>query len=137
MANVLNRLHVQIKKTYYIHERYNVDATFALLYHEHPLDVDAFADYVRISDDLIPLDEHHYFITFTFTNESNAYKAAQNVIQSLDSHFNDHSSCIVLDTFDPQKSANVVLGRLQQILAEARKKSYARIENEMIFDGCI
>lgn len=137
MANILNRLNVQIKKTYYIYERYNVDATFALLHYEHPLDVDELADYVRISDDLIPLDEHHYFITFTFTNDSDAYKAAQNVIQSLDRHFNDHSSCIALDTFDTNKSANVVLCRLHQILAETRKNSYARIENETILDGCI
>jgi hypothetical protein len=137
MANVLNRLKVQIKKTYYIYERYNVDATFALLYHAHPLHVDELADYVRISDDLIPLDEHHYFITFTFTNNADAYKAAQNLIQSLDGHFNDHSCCIVLDTFDTQKSANVVLGRLHQILVQTRKKSYPRIENETVLDGCI
>jgi hypothetical protein len=137
MANVLNRLKVQIKKTYYIYERYDVEATFALLYHEHPLHVDELAEYVRISDDLIPLDENQYFITFTFTNNADAYKAAQNVIQSLDSHFNDRSCCIALDTFDTSKSANAVLGRLRQILAETRKNSYTRIENETILDGYI
>ena len=37
--NILNRLEVQIKRTYYIYDRYNTLATFALLYFEKELTV--------------------------------------------------------------------------------------------------
>lgn len=134
MGNILNRVSVLIKKSYYTHQRYHVDATFAMLYHEEPLSLTELAEHVRISDQLMQLDEHHYFIIFDFTLQSNAYKASQNIIHSLDKYFNNHSSCIALDTFDTSKSPQSVLNRLQLILAETRKKSYTRVETEDVLD---
>lgn len=131
---ILDRLDVLIKKFYYIYERYAVDATFALLYHEKPLSVVELSKYIRISDQLIPLDDNHYFIIFTFTAQKNAYKAAQNILQRLDSYFNDTATCIALDSFDTSKSSQIVLSRLKQILAETRKNSYIRVEMEDIID---
>lgn len=135
MGDVLNRFEILIKKTYYIHDRYNVEATFGLLYHEPPLTVQELGRVLRISDELIPLDEHQMFIIFTFTAQANAIKASQNVLQKLDHHFNNTTSCIALDRFDTAKSAPIVLGRLRQILAETCRRSFARIENESILDG--
>lgn len=132
--NILNRVNVLVKKTYYIHKRYHVDATFALLYHELPLDVLELAKHVRVSDHFIPLDDHHYFIIFSFTAQDNAYKASQNMLLNLDNYFNNQTTCIALDTFETTKSSQSVLNRLEQILAETRKKSYIRIETEDILD---
>ena len=103
---ITNRINVLIKKTYYHHERFQVDSTFALLYHENPLSVVEFSQYVRISDHLIQVDDHHYFIIFAFTSQDNAYKAAQNIIHKLDNHFNATSSCIALDTFNANIAVN-------------------------------
>lgn len=130
--NISNRINVLIKKTYYTYERFGVDATFALLYHEEPLSVVELAKYVRISDHLMKMDENHYFIIFAFTSHENSYKASQNIVHSLDKYFNNHTSCIALDSFDPSKTHQSVLNRLKQIMAETRKDPYMRIEGEEI-----
>lgn len=134
MPDILNRINVLIKKTYYTFERFGVDATFAMLYHETPLSVEELSKYVRLSDQLMQLDENHYFIIFAFTAQNDAYKASQNLIYKLDNHFNNHTSFIALDDFDTSKSPQMVLGRLRQILAEIRKSPYHRIETEQILD---
>lgn len=133
-SSIINRLNVLVKKTYYNFERFRVHATFALLYHEKPMEVVELSHYVRTSDHLIQLDDHHYFIIFAFTTQDNAYKASQNIIHKLDNFFMDNDSFIALDTFDPAKSSHSVLSRLQQILAETRKNPFVRIENEEILD---
>jgi hypothetical protein len=131
-CDILNRVNVSIKKAYYTFERFNIDATFALLYHKQPLDVVELSRCVRISDQLIHLDHHHYFIIFEFTSEKNAYKASQNIIHKLDSHFNDHSACIALDSLDPNKTPQNVLNRLRQIMREIHRDSHIRVETEDI-----
>lgn len=132
--NNVNRVNVLIKKAYYTSERFQVNATFALLYHEQPLSVVELAQHVRISDQLIQLDDNHYFIIFAFTKQDNAYKASQNIVYQLDEHFNNSNSCIALDTFDSSKPPQSVLNRLISILAETRKNPYIRIETEEILD---
>lgn len=130
--NIQNRLNVLVKKTYYIYQRFKVDATFALLYHEKPLGLVELSKFIRMSDQVIQIDENHYFILFAFTSQENAYKASQNIIHNLDMYFNNSSSCIVLDVFDITKSAQNVLNRLKQIMIEARKDVHVRIETEDI-----
>lgn len=131
-SSIENRLNVLVKKTYYIHQRFNLDATFALLYHEKPLTFVELSKFIRISDQVIRVDEHHCFILFAFTSQENAYKASQNIIHNLDKYFNDATSYIALDFFDITKSAQNVLNRLKQIMIEARKDLYVRIETEDI-----
>ncbi|PNV82461.1 MAG: hypothetical protein C0627_09860 [Sulfurimonas sp.] len=130
----MNRVDVLIKKTYYIYKRFNVQATFAMLYHEKPLSVVELSEFIRVSDQLIELDENHYFIIFAFTSAENAYKASQNIVHKLDNHLNSTNSCIALDAFDVAKTPQNVFNRLKQILSETRKHSYARIEMEDILD---
>jgi hypothetical protein len=130
--DISNRINVLVKKTYYTYERFGVNATFALLYHQEPLSVVELAKYVRISDHLMQIDENHYFIIFAFTSHENSYKASQNIVHSLDKHFNNHTSCIALDSFNPSKTHQTVLNRLKQIMAETRKDPYMRIEGEEI-----
>lgn len=129
------RFDILIQKTYYIYERYHVDATFALLYHARPLDVETLGSMIRRSDEILRIDDNYYFLIFTFTPYQNALKACENLVEKLDHHFHDKSIYVVLDTFDTSKSPMVVLNRLQQILCEARKHSYSRIENEEILDN--
>ncbi len=132
--DILNRINVHIKKTYYTYERFQVNATFALLYHEKPLTVVELSEHVRISDQLIQLDENHYFIIFAFTSYENAYKASQNLIHKLDHYFNDNTTCIAIDSFDNRKTPENVLNRLKQIMIETRKDSYIRVETDDILD---
>lgn len=133
-ANITNRINVSIKKTYYTFERFQVEATFALLYHEEPINVMELSKFVRISDQLMQLDENHYFIIFAFTSQENAYKASQNLIQKLDAYFNNRTSCIAVDAFDKSKAPESVLNRLKQIMIETRKSSYIRVETDDILD---
>lgn len=133
-SDISNRVSVLVKKTYYTHERFDVKATFALIYHELPLDLMDLSKHVRFSDHLIQLDEYHYFVIFTFTSEANAYKAAQNILLNLDHHFNNRTTYIVLDSFDMSRSPQSVVNRLKQILGESRKNPFVRIETEDILD---
>lgn len=130
--DILKRINVLVRKTYYTYERFQVNATFALLYHDGPLSVVDLSECVRISDQLIQLDENHYFIIFAFTSHENAYKASQNIIHKLDKYFNNHTTCIALDTFDTSKTDKNVLNRLQQIMIETKKNPYVRIETDEI-----
>lgn len=130
--NILNRVSVLIKKTYYTHERFQISATYGLLYHEEPISVVDLSQFVRISDHLIALDEHHYFIIFAFTSQENSYKASQNIVHKLDKYFNNATSCIALDTFDTSKTYQNVLTRLRQIMVETQKNPYVRVETEEI-----
>lgn len=130
--SILNRLNVLVRKTYYTYDRFEVDATFALLYHAVPLSVVELSKYVRLSDHLIQLDDHHYFIIFAFTCEENAYKASQNIIHKLDGYLNDHATCIAMDSLDPTKSPQLVLNRLKQIMSEIHRDAHVRIETEDI-----
>jgi hypothetical protein len=115
-------------------ERFNVHATFALLYHEEPLSVIELSKYVRISDHLIQIDDYHYFIIFAFTEEENAYKASQNIVHNLDNYFSNNTTCIAVDAFDKTKTPENVLNRLKQIMIETRKSSYIRVETDDILD---
>jgi len=133
-SNILNRINVLVKKTYYTYERFQVDATFALLYHEEPLSVIELAEYIRISDHIIQLDEQHYFIIFAFTSQENAYKASQNIVYKLDKYFNNCTTCIALDALDTSKTPQNVLNRLKQIIIEAHKSCYVRVEMDDILD---
>lgn len=132
--NVMNRINVLIKKTYYTHERFQVPATFAMLYHEEPLNVIDFSKYIRISDQVMQLDLNRYFIIFAFTSETNSYKACQNILHSLDNHFNNRTSFMAIDSLDHTRSPQSVLSRLEQILIEARKNPFIRIETEEALD---
>jgi len=131
---IRDRLKIEINKTYYIAKRYNSTNSFAILYHEDELSVDVLGKFVRISDHILRIDEHHYFINFTFTDQENAFKAAQNLLFYLDKHFNNRTSCIALDNFDIKQSPTIALNRLMQILKETKKSSYTRIEDENILN---
>lgn len=132
--DMMQRVSVLIKKAYYAHERYHVPATFAMLYHEDPLDVKELANFIRISDQVMKLDPHHYFIIFAFTSAEDAYKASQNILLDLDAYFNNRTSCIALDSFDPTLTPQNVINRLKQIVSETQKHSFIRIETEEILD---
>jgi len=131
---IKKRLEIEINKAYYSYKRYKVDATFALLYHEKELTVDKLGSFVRISDLLLKIDEHHYFINFVHTHHDSAFKASQNLIFALDNHFHDNTSAIAIDTFDSMQTPSLVIHRLYQILNEVRKNPYTRIDDENILN---
>jgi Ca2+-binding EF-hand superfamily protein len=131
------RLLIEIRKAYYSAQRYNVVSSFALLYHEHELPVDKLGKIVRMSDHLLKLDDHHYFINYVHTTHENAFKAAQNLLYALDKNYNDTNSAIAIDTFDVTKSGTIVINRLIQILEEIKRNSYTRIDDENILNDII
>jgi hypothetical protein len=132
-SNMQNRLRIIIEKSYYIYERYNLHSTFTLLYHEKPLSVTELGTFVRKSDHFLQVDEHHYFINFLYVTQEQAYKAAENLIYSLDKHFTNQTSLIAIDTFDPIKTPTGVYNRLFDILNIVKENPYNRIEDETVF----
>jgi hypothetical protein len=134
---IKQRLLIEIRKAYYSAERYNIQSSFALLYHEKELPVDKLGKIVRMSDHLLKIDENHYFINFVHTNHSQAFKAAQNLIHALDIHFHDNNSAIAIDTFDTKQPANIVINHLTLILKEVRKNPYTRIDDENILNEIV
>lgn len=131
------RINAEINRAYYTFERYKVDATFVLVYHKEPLGLEELGKYVRISDRFVKYDDNHFFMLYHFTAEKEAYKASQNLLLKLDNHFNNTTTCIAIDNFNPSNTTKVVLNRLNQIIKETRKNSFARIEYEDILDSFI
>ena len=131
---IKKRVEIEIKKTYYTATRYKRTSTFALLYYEGELSLEQLGKLLRISDHLLKIDKNHYFINFIMTEHSDAFKASENLIFNLDKLLNNTTSCIAIDTFDPTQSPSIVLHRLTQILAETKKNSYSRIEDENILN---
>lgn len=134
---ILNRLTIEINKAYYVYKRYKVLSTFAFIYSEKELTPTELGKFVRISDQFLQIDEHHYFINFVHTEQNAAFKASQNLLLYLDKHFNNTTSCIAIDTFDISNTPRMVMNRLKQILDETKKSSYTRIEDEDILNGII
>jgi hypothetical protein len=97
--NIFNRLKVQIKKTYYVYERYNTISTFALMYHKNKLTPKELSAFLRVSDLFIMLDDNHCFINFTYTTQEEAFKASQNLLLHLDNYFNNTDTCHSLRYF--------------------------------------
>ncbi len=132
--NIANRLRIMIEKSYYLNSRYQTASTFTLLYHEGAMEPIDLGKYVRKSDHFLKIDENHYFINFMYINQEQAFKAAQNLIQSLDNHFGNNSSLIAIDTFADSKTPTMVYNRLKEILKELQRNSFNRIEDESILD---
>ena len=130
--NIKNRLNIEIDKAYYISLRYKSISTFAILYFEGELLVEDLGGFVRLSDHLLKIDENHYFINYTFTDNNAAFKASQNLLLYLDEYFGHQKSCIALDVFDSAKPSGSVLDRLLQTLSSIQKQSKSRIADESI-----
>ena len=131
------RLEIEIKKSYYSAQRYQELSTFAMLYHPSNLPVDTIGNMVRLSDQIIKIDAHHYFIVFNYTTHEQAFRAAENLLLELDNYFNNRESCIGLDSFNPKQSPTIVIHRLTQILEEVRKNEFLRVEDENILNEIV
>ncbi|MDX9813152.1 MAG: hypothetical protein WC144_06730 [Sulfurimonas sp.] len=133
--SVKNRFQVMVKKSYYIKQRYNLDFTFALLYHKHPIDVVELSQFIRISDLIIDIDDNHYFIIYQFTDMQETLKATQNLIFNLDKFFNEAgSSYVAIDKLDDTVSPMNLLSRLKQIVNYAKTNKINRVETEEVLD---
>ena len=134
---IKNRLEIEINKSYYSHKRYKVDTTFALLYYDHEISIEALGNFIRISDQLLQIDEHHYFINFIHTPLNGAFKASENLLLTLDKYFNDQKSLIALNTLNTTQTPSLVIHKLYQILTEIEKNPYSRIDDENILNDLI
>ncbi len=132
---IFNRFEIEIKRAHYSFQRYKKVSTFVLLHHEDDLEVETLAQYLRVSDKFLKIDEHTYFINFAFTSLENTFKAAQNLLLELDNHFNKRSSYIAIEALDITNTPKMVVNKLFQILEETRKHSYSRIEDESILNS--
>ena len=134
---IFKRLTIEINKSYYAFDRYKSPSTFALLFFEAKLTPDDLETFVRITDKFLQIDDNHYFITYAYTEQNDAFKASQNLIHYLDKHFENSSSSITLDTFDSVKSPKIVISRLFQILNQSKKNCCSRVDDESILSELI
>ncbi len=132
---VFNRLEVEIKKTYYVSERYKITSSFILIHHEKKLTIKELSMFLRGSDKILEIDENTFFVIFTFTSEEQTFKASENILLELDRHFNSRDSYISMEALDTSNSPRMVINKLLQILSETRKSSYSRIEGESILNS--
>jgi len=132
-----NKLEDEINKAYYANEKYNVLATFAMVYHEKKISIKKMGKFLRSTDKFFHIDNNHYFIIFHYTIHDNAYKASQNLLLKLDEYFQNLSTSIAISSFNGTKSPTIVINRLKQIIEEVKKSSFTRIEDESILDSQI
>jgi hypothetical protein len=131
------RLNAEIGRAHYTYERYKVDYTFALVYHEKDIELDVLGSYVRVSDKLVRIDENMHFVIYNFTTQDDAYKASKNLLNNLDNHFHSTKSCIAVDAPAKTDTTHMVLNKLDQILQETKRSSVSRIEYEDILDNAL
>jgi len=135
--NLKTRLNAEIGRAYYTYERYHVDYTFALVYHEKDIELDLLGTYVRVSDKLVRINENLHFVIYNFTTQDDAYKASKNFLNNLDKHFQSTNSCIAIDAPVKTDSTHMVMNKLYQILQETKRNSVTRIEYEDILDNAL
>jgi hypothetical protein len=131
------RLNAEIGRAHYTYERYNVDYTFALVYHEKDIELDLLGSYVRVSDKLVRISESLHFVIYNFTTQDDAYQASKNLLNNLDKHFDSTNSCIAIDAPVKTDSTHMVMNKLDQILQETKKSSVSRIEYGDILDNAL
>lgn len=132
-----SRLEAEINRAYYANGRYDIVATFVMVYHDKDLSLEKLGKLVRATDRFIHIDNNHYFIIYHYTAQDNAYKASQNLLLKLDDYFQNSNTVIAVDNFNKSKSPLIVINRLKQIIEEIKKNSFARIEDESILDSTI
>ena len=132
--NTQQQIEAEISKTHYEVQRYKLNATFALLYFEGDLTKQQIQNGIRESDTVLVLNTNYIFITFHFTDESDAIKAGENLLLSIDKILHNTSSYIAIDRIDSIESPKSTLNRLYQIIQEARKHSNNRVEDENILN---
>ncbi len=128
------QLEVEIEKTYYEFTRYKLPATFALLYFNGELPLKVVQDLIRTTDSVLWLNNNYYFFIFHYTEETDAIKAAENLIYGVDKYLNNTDSYIALDCIDTIESAHSTLQRLYQIVQEAKRHANNRVEDENILN---
>ena len=127
----------EIKRACAIYERYKVSSTFAILCHKQPIGVSELGPYLRVSDKLLKIDDNHYFINFALSEEEGALKGCQNLLHSLDKHFNTTDAYIAMTAFDESHTPNSIYTRLIQILTQMQKNYNSRIEDETILSSLV
>jgi hypothetical protein len=130
-----HRVNVLIKKAYYSTERYRTLSSFIYIYHEKEISNEILGTFLRLTDNFVQVDEKHVFVNFTFTEQDSVFKASQNLLLKLDNYFQNRTTCIAMDTFDINKSPDIVFRRLTQILELTKKNSFNRIEDEEILNS--
>jgi hypothetical protein len=129
------RLNAEIGRAHYTYERYKVDATFALVYHEKDISLEQLGSLIRVSDKLVSINENLHFVIYNFTTQDDAYKASRHLLNSLDKHFHNTTSCIAIDSPSKTDSTHMVMNKLHQIILETKKNSVTRIEYSDILDN--
>jgi hypothetical protein len=133
--NLRTRLNAEIGRAHYTYERYNAESTFALVYHEKEIDLEVLGGFVRVSDRIVKVSDNLHFLIYNFTTSDDAYKASRNLLNKLDNHFHNRTSCIAIDTPSKSDSTHMVMNKLHQIIQETKKSSVSRIEYEDILDN--
>lgn len=130
-----HRVNVLIKKAYYSTERYKTISCFIYVYHDKEISNETLGTFLRLTDNFVQVDANHVFVNFTFTEQENVFKASQNLLLKLDNYFQNRTTCIAMDTYDINKSPDMVFKRLTQILEETKRHSFNRIEDEEILNS--
>jgi len=130
-----NNLKDEIDRAYYANEKYDIAATFIMVYSEKNISVENMNKFVRATDRFIHIDDNHYLIIFHYTAQDNAYKASQNLLLKLDDYFQNSSTAIAIGSFNKMKTPAIVVNELKQIIKELKKSSFTRIEDESILDS--
>lgn len=130
-----NRLEDEINRAYYANEKYDIVATFVMVYNEKNISIEKMGKFVRATDRFIRIDDNHYFIIFHYTTQDNAYKASQNLLLKLDEYFKNSNTSIAVGSFNKTKTPAMVINELKQIIKELKRSSFTRIEDESILDS--
>ncbi|QFR50105.1 hypothetical protein FJR48_10355 [Sulfurimonas lithotrophica] len=131
------RLESEVNRVHDACKRYESNTSSAIVYHEKDIDLVLFGSFLRKNDKIIKLDNHHHFIMFCYTSESEAYEAAKNLLSKLDSHFQNTTSCIAIDSACKNDSTNMMINKLLLIIKETKKNSVSRIEYDDILDEIV
>lgn len=131
------RLEAEINRAFYANDKYNLIATFVMVYYDKEISVEDMGKYVRATDRFIQIDESHCFIIFHYTAQENAYKASQNLLLKLDKHFQNSNAVIAIDDFDKSESPALIICKLKQIIKEIKKNSLVRVEDKSLLDSKI
>ncbi len=125
----------EIKRIFYLKKRYNIDGKFALLYVEDEISLEEVSRFVRMSDRVMRVGEHYYLIIYMYViKDSDAYKAAENLLYKIDNFFGHQNSYIALSGFDESFSVDNILNRLKMIADTTKEKSNTRVEFDDILD---
>lgn len=126
-----------LQKDAYRFHRYNIPFSLAIFHSDTAEALQHLGNIIRISDTLIPLDEHFICIIFDCVDHFEGFKAAENMLYNASNRFPHAKLSAGLTSISRVDEAKDLIYRAIGNLHQAMKEKDSSVEDDSVIDRLI